>query len=181
MKIKFIYLIMFFILGIVSVNFGFSDYYSRGIDFLKNSEKFQKKNNLILSGYGINTNRTIETPIRNSIHQFDIMFNSKEQLQLKDARRRLIECIEFFLQEINNCREIRKYLNEYPFNYKGLNFSIAFDDGINNSLKSHLLSMCYSKGDKLYYVICNSDNSFEVIHEETYEEALKIVESEKNN
>ncbi len=182
MKIK-VYILIFLILILVSyfITSRSNDFYKRGNAFLENSEKFQRKNNLILSGYGINLNDTIETPKRNSIHQFYINFFSKEQLDLNTARKKLIKCIGNFLVEINNNIRIRNYIYEYPFDHRDLHFGISFYDNFNKRVQDKYISSCVLDKNKIYYEIAHSDGSFSQIHEETYEEALKIVENEKSN
>ncbi|NGX49293.1 MAG: hypothetical protein K940chlam5_00891 [Candidatus Anoxychlamydiales bacterium] len=182
MKIK-KYILLFLILTFASyfLNVKPNDFYKRGNDFLKNSKKFQKENNLILSGYGINLNESIETPERNSIHKFYVTFFSKEKLNLNAAREKLIKSIGNFLAKINNDVKIRNYIYEYPFNYKGLHFSIAFYSEEGKPRKEKYIHSCTLAENSIYYKIAYPNGTFKRIHEETYEEALKIVESQKSN
>ncbi len=182
MKIK-KYILLFLILVFAScfLNVKSNDFYKRGNDFLKNSQKFQKENNLILSGYGINLNESIETPKRNSIHKFYVTFFSKEKLNLNVAREKLINSIGNFLAKVNDDVKIRNYIYEYPFTFKGLHFSIAFYSEAGKLRKEKYIHSCTLDANNIYYDIAYPNGTFKCIHEETYEEAVKIVEREKAN
>ncbi|NGX34800.1 MAG: hypothetical protein K1060chlam1_01156 [Candidatus Anoxychlamydiales bacterium] len=182
MKIKSI-LSIFLILSVVSffMNSGFYDYKKRGNDFLKNSKKFEKENNLVLVGNGVNTDKTIDTPKRNSIHQFEVMFSSSEELNLKQARKKLTISVNRYLKEINENKKLRKYLCDYPFTNNNLFYSIFFYDKTGNLRFENNIHSCVLDGDKIYYEIAHSDGTYSFAHEETYEEALEIVKSEKSD
>ncbi len=153
----------------------YTNYYIEGTRFLCNTDVFEEKNKLYLASYGINLDATIDTPPRNSIHQFEVVFYSLEKLDMNNARKKLILCAEEYLNEINTNEELKKYLYKHPFTNKEIYFCISFFESNGQRLKDEYITSCALDEDIIYYTVEYSDGSFERIHEETYEEALGIV------
>ncbi|KPK33082.1 MAG: hypothetical protein AMS24_02180, partial [Chlamydiae bacterium SM23_39] len=103
-----------------------------------------------------------------------------EPYDIDKARELLVYAAEVFLNEFNSFEKIRPYLANYPFTSKNIDLSIFFHDEKNNSYASpHLTYVFLGYGETVNYVKKNENNQFQTVHEETYEEALAIVN--KNN
>lgn len=182
MKIK-KYVLLFLILTIISyfIESRTNNYNKTGTEFLKNSKKFEKAHNIFLSTYGLNLDETIETPERDSIHRFDVMFTSLERLKLNDSRTKIIHCVEDYLKIINNNKKLKRFLCEYPFTQNGLHFNLFFYDENTEPKDTKYIHSCTLSENIIYYKIAYPNGTFACIHRETYEEALKIVEGEKSS
>lgn len=53
-------------------------------------------------------------------------------MNLEEARRLYVEVVEDFLNRINNNKEIRSYLHDYPFTIKNLDLMIHFSEDTND-------------------------------------------------
>ncbi len=158
------------------------NYYTKGEIFIKNEVyKFAKQNDFILNAYGINIDNDSSSPEWNAIHDFYFTFYSFEKANLQQARKVLINCIENLLNEINNNKEISSYLYSAPFTYKNLDLGIFFFNKKGKPRNENYIYTCAIDEDKIYYKTAYPNGTFARIHEETYEESLKIVESEKSN
>ncbi|NGX41646.1 MAG: hypothetical protein KR126chlam4_01489 [Candidatus Anoxychlamydiales bacterium] len=157
------------------------DYYTKGETFIKNEvSKFVKQNDLILNAYGINIDNDSSSPEWNAIHDFYFTFYSLEKVNLQQARKVLINCIENLLNEINNNKELGNYLYTVPFTYKNLDLGIFFFNKKGRPRNENYIYTCAIDEDTIYYKIAYPNGTFKRIHEETYDEALKIVEREQS-
>ena len=106
-----------------------NDYFTKGELFIKKIvPKIKKQNNFFLNAHGINIDNTINSPEWNSIHDLYFTFYSLRKVNIQEARKAFIDCIETILNEINNDKEISNYLYVSPFSYKNLDLSIVFFD-----------------------------------------------------
>jgi hypothetical protein len=90
------------------------------------------------------------------------------------ARKLYVSIIESLIKIVNADKEIRPYLRDFPFTYQNCDITLSFskrDEFGTGSLS--MVALCGK--DILYYTLINGRN--EVTHEEPYEEALKIVQS----
>ncbi|NGX36524.1 MAG: hypothetical protein K1000chlam1_01370 [Candidatus Anoxychlamydiales bacterium] len=156
------------------------DYFTKGKLFIKKIvPKIKKQNNFFLNAHGINIDNTINSPDWHSIHDLYFTFYSLRKVNIQEARKAFIDCIETILNEINNDKEISNYLYVSPFSYKNLDLSIVFFDKTGSPRPKKYIYSCTLDGDIIHYEIANPDGTFAYIHKETYDEALKIVKSEK--
>ena len=157
-------------------------YYKKGEAFIKNEiPKIEKQNNLFLNAHGINIDKNIYTPEYNAIHDFYFTFFSLEKVNLQEARKILINSTKNLLHEINNNKEISNYLYSTPFTHRNLDLGISFFNKKGKHRYKNYISGCAINGNTIYYKIAYPNGTFARIHEESYDEALKIVEGEKSN
>lgn len=164
-----------------SKNISKYDYYVKGKTFIKNiASNFKKQNNFFLNAYGINVDNNKNSPYWNGIHDLYLTFYSLEKLNLQQARKELINCIDHILNELNNNDAINSYLYKFPFSYKNLDIGIFFFDEKGKPRSKEYIHSCVSNGDIIYYEIAYPDGTFAYIQEETYEEALKKLNAIQN-
>ncbi|NNM43195.1 MAG: hypothetical protein HKM07_02505 [Chlamydiae bacterium] len=140
-----------------------SENYERIADAItaETAKKLQNEKELILTGTG---------------RQMMMMgFNFYEAVNSEIARKLLICCVEEYLSAINNNEKIRPYLHEYPFTDKNVKIVIYFYNSDGSDVSSDRISVAaISKGIVTYYVKTSDNQPLKDIHEETYQEALKL-------
>jgi len=101
-------------------------------------------------------------------------------LTIKEARRKYVRGTEEFLKAINEDRKLRPYLHDFPFTHTNVQFRIAYH-GDNPSHESYpyVRFMFEAKGKLVYDSIDPSTGEFVMIHSETYEEAVDIVQAQQ--
>ncbi len=112
----------------------------------------------------------------NNVNKIDLSFNTIQNLNIAEARILIIKCTEERLKRINADKDIKPYLSHYPFTEKGIALSISFDDKDQNSVSAKFVAMVFTVNGDIYYSSYNHNKKkFQDLHEESYQEALKIV------
>lgn len=140
------------------------------------------------------------------VAEIEVIFISNSEPNIENARKIEISAIQDLLHRINVHEKIRPFLREYPFNADRVSISISFETKTGERPKDGAVAFIFLAKNKLFYrsaemklsasfplTRVNSHNEWttEIIPgelqeeliplmEETYEEALKIVESEQN-
>ena len=86
------------------------------------------------------------------------------------------------MTDINNSSEIRPYLHEYPFTAKNVEIRICISESDGSRLpldKIYYISAI--NGIVTYYIDLPEKHSRLAICEETYEEALKLINNENGS
>ena len=112
----------------------------------------------------------------NDIQMMAMSFYYYQEVNLQTARELIIYVINQYLSAINNNKEIRSYLHEYPFTAKNVEIRIW----VYNPDRSELPL------DKIYCIECingrleyyTRSNRRQAIYEETYEQASRAISSE---
>jgi len=135
-------------------------------------KKLKKEKNLYCIGFGGFGVKVVEMSALSFVHE-------GEPYDIDKARELLVYAAEVFLNEFNSFEKIRAYLANYPFTSKNIDLTIFFNDEKNYGyIAPHLIYVYLGQGGIVKYVV-DENNQFKKIHEETYEEALAIVN--KNN
>ncbi|MGM0440213.1 MAG: hypothetical protein ACQEP8_03755 [Chlamydiota bacterium] len=143
------------------------------------SDKFihdmKEEKNLYLSGYG--------GGFRGKVNFLTFSFISYEDCSLQEARSLMVECIEELLYRMNHDEELQPYLANYPANINNLRFSISFRDLNTHMHTKNPNNIAYASiiQNNIYYCIYDPSDSTTLgeIHEELYEEAVRIVKNQK--
>ncbi len=109
------------------------------------------------------------------VEELDMSFVFSEKLELKQARELMVFTVSLLLKNVNTNEEIRPYLIHYPFTAKDLYICLVSSQDQYNTI-----DVISSSSGKIRYKISGEPMSIQ-IHEETYEEALKIIEKEKED
>ncbi|VHO02453.1 hypothetical protein [Candidatus Rhabdochlamydia sp. T3358] len=135
----------------------------------KTAQKLKEKKNLYLIGTG--------GRMMNDIQAMHMSFHFYQEVDLKEARELVVYAVNEYLLDINNNEEIRPYLHEYPFTAQNVEIRIFIYKPDRSRLPPEKIYYIASINGVLEYHIRDS-NPYQAIHEETYEEALKLVNNE---
>ncbi len=131
------------------------------------SQNYMKPKGFLLSGIG--------SAMPDKIHELDVDYVSSIHVNVEQARKLFIDHSQSFLDKINGDAALRPYLVEYPFTEKNIDFRLSFE----NNLKYYdppYIAFVFLVNNKIYYnYYDNQKKKFMDAHEETYQEALKIV------
>lgn len=163
-------------MAMLSFFFGCSSFGQLSLDYEKmaheitekTAKKLDEQKKLCLIGTG--------GGMMHDIQMMAMSFNYYQEIDLKTARELIICAINEYLLEINNNKEIRPYLHEYPFTAKNIEMRIWIcePDGSYPPLdKIYYVSAI--DGILTYYLDLPETYSRRAICKETYEEALKLV------
>jgi hypothetical protein len=109
------------------------------------------------------------------VEGFDIHLASNQQLDLQSARRMYISIMERLLAAINQDKSLRTYLAEYPFPASRLEVMLSPMFYTPEQSKGDLVSLIFMIDNRIVYSKETSSRKHVNMHEETYDEALRIV------
>ncbi|PIS02051.1 MAG: hypothetical protein COT85_07900 [Chlamydiae bacterium CG10_big_fil_rev_8_21_14_0_10_42_34] len=154
------------------------------------SNRINVDTGLILSAYGINNALQKGSHVVNGTADFYVSYKlvktRKDSVSLEEARTLLVNIAESLHKEINSNQEIRPYLDFFPFPTDHIVVSLYFVDENQVGLGSGISDVYFSKGKIEYeryeiekYTGPNSAmGKHYVVHEESYEDALKKVKEQ---
>lgn len=155
---------------------------ARAIDAVTNrfTEEMKRNEHFVLSSSGGKNSKT-------TVEIITLGYDTGKKLDVREGRILLVKCVSKLLEELNASKELRPYLDHYPFSAKGIRFSIhsydqkreKFGDG---ALAYVLLSyLGQSQKTVVHYRTYDPiTDDYITCHQESYEEAEKIVRSEEN-
>ncbi|MCH9612754.1 MAG: hypothetical protein S4CHLAM102_12510 [Chlamydiia bacterium] len=174
-KLKYALFVGLFFIGIspsISYSGGRSDVSKResAVDkvLLKAAKTIEKEIGIDCIGTGGGTMHGVE--------MLSLSFQQNGELDIPSARVKIVKAGEIFLEEINSCKELRKYLIPCPFTPKNIEICIlVFDVNRNNLPFDKLQCVSTNKGTVKYRVDSPDRNTFCVVEKETYEEAREKI------
>jgi len=111
-----------------------------------------------------------------NIDSFALEFDSEEKVKLEEARKLFIQTVENFTEKVNENKEVRPFLKRFPISYENTRISLSFDKAKNFPPEDKYVYYIYViKGDIYYRGYDSSKRELFSIHQEPYEEALRIV------
>ena len=139
----------------------------------------------------------------NDVAEIGVFFISYQKSTVENARKMEVNAIQELVRRINDHEKIRPYLREYPFNQNRVDVSISFRTETDNRPLDGSVALVFLAKNKIFYKTAemkmsepvpltriNKNNEWtkELIPgklqeelvpllEETYEEALKIVQT----
>ncbi len=116
-----------------------------------------------------------------SIRMMALGFDLFQEVDLMEARKLMVYVITEYLKAINDSKEIRPYLQNYPFNPKNIEIRIWIQTPDRQDVPLDKIAYISSINAILTHDLPRETGSY--VHrelcEETYEEALKIVQDEE--
>src|SRR5262249_19597302 len=106
-----------------------------------------------------------------------LTFVTEKKIDVKEARYLLLNICEQLLYQINASEEIRPWLTDVPFTGNNLDLRIGFNKENLKDVDPPYIASAYALKGKVYYSV-SVNGMFKDVHEETYEEALKIYQEE---
>ena len=108
-----------------------------------------------------------------------ISFNCYRTLSIDQARGLIVICVREYLTQINKNTEIRTFLYNYPFSPENIEVSIYFYQPNGNEILNGQLCAVTTINGRIDYKTIRSEYQYELLKEETFEEALQILEKQK--
>lgn len=102
-----------------------------------------------------------------------LYFKKYQRTNLEDARRLYVSIVEEFVRKMNHHSYSEKKITFYD-----VNINLSFFNKSSKFFTDHSPAAVIRKGDMVVFLY-DAGDSVEVLHEETYEEALRIVNDEK--
>lgn len=111
-----------------------------------------------------------------------VAFQSNKPILKDEARRLILSISEEFLKKINENEEIRPQLQNFPFTIKNIEVAIFFTNPDGTDAKDPYIGVVGNTEGKIRYKTNDPDKEYgyKTWEEETYEEAVAIVEGQKN-
>ena len=109
-----------------------------------------------------------------------VSFEKDQKIDLSEARKLIVECTDEFVSEINSSLDLKKHLFSVPFTYENIKISILFVDQKEHEFVSppFISAIRISEGEIRYKI--HENDHLKMVKEETYEEALEILEQSEN-
>ena len=137
----------------------------------KTAKKLKEQKDLILIGTG--------GKMMGDIQAMDMSFDYYHEVDLKTARKLLIDSVQEYLSDINSNDKIRKYLHKYPFTAKNVEIVIFFRSPDGFKVPPGKINIAAAnQGKVIYYIDYPEKHTIKSIYKETYEEALQAISSE---
>ena len=118
-----------------------------------------------------------------NVKELDLMCESYQQVNTEEARKLVVECVNRILEKVNADEEIRPYLENFPFTANNIEFGILFfQKKDKHFVKDGFIASAGSLKGKLYYRVFDATEptTLNTIHEEPFEEGLRIVMQEND-
>jgi hypothetical protein len=111
---------------------------------------------------------------------FTIHFHLDKKYNIEKARPILIDVTNKFLTKLNQHDQLKKAL-EHEFTIHNINIALLFDDSDSFDPNSHIVVARIGPRNLIKYKTMSSNNKrLELVKEETYEEALQILNQNNN-
>jgi hypothetical protein len=114
-----------------------------------------------------------------------ISYSSNQKLNVAQTRELFVEIEEELIRKYNENEEIRPYLDNFPFTSNNIELSLTFFDKSYEFMSDGFVAYAVIIKGIIYYSTDSHDstrgNPLVDLHEEPYEEALRIVREAKNS
>ncbi len=113
------------------------------------------------------------------MHQIKMLylgFNYHQSIDVNRARELLVKAVQDFASEINGDERIRSYLDKFPFEPKSIHIDLFVLDRKGKDFGEGKLCVATANNGVLTYRAHDSNKSYIILYQETYEEALQIVQ-----
>lgn len=114
----------------------------------------------------------------NQVRMMAISFEQLGEITMEQGRELIVYCINEYLSAINASEEIKPFLIHYPFTTEDIQIEIfVYDKNHRDVPLGALCVLCEIDGILKYKIKEPDPIIFKQIHKETYDEAVKIVET----
>lgn len=110
------------------------------------------------------------------INKISLDYYNYQKATLAQAREILLSGINELLVKANNCEILKDRIKSNRLTYKELKYGIAFLQPSGKFVTEEYIASAYLQDEIIYYSIYKDDRLIH-IHEEPYEDSLKIVDS----
>ncbi|MCE5294366.1 MAG: hypothetical protein LLF94_07100 [Chlamydiales bacterium] len=137
----------------------------------KVAKKIHNEKNLLPIGTG--------GGMRGDIKMMAISFSYQQEVDIPTARELLVYCVEEYLSAINADEKVRPFLHNFPFTAKNIEIRIFFSTKNDEDVPVGKLSIASAIKGGVRYKANNHNYTLDILREETYEEALKLIQQNK--
>jgi len=118
----------------------------------------------------------------NEITMSSISFELAHSMSQEECRKVILDCAQLFLKEINSDAQLTPYLSVKPFGYKNIEVLIFMSHPDRSRPLHPSISVVSLTDGIIKYRTVNPENTYEYksVVRETYEEALRKVQSSDN-
>jgi len=112
------------------------------------------------------------------VKKLALSFNCYHPLSVDDSRALIVKCVNEYVKSVNDDKEIRPYLHDYPFTEKNIELVIFFyEDNQFTKIEPGQVSNVSTINGKVFYKTRSAEDQYkrETLHEESYAEAVRIV------
>lgn len=113
-----------------------------------------------------------------NIKKMHLSLRSKNVLSIDEARIQIVNAIQLYLNNVNKNEKVRPYLANYPFTPKNIEIILFIFREDEEELAVGRLAVVSNYREKVRYEVVKSKYHNEVVFEESFEEAKRIVEAE---
>lgn len=115
------------------------------------------------------------------IEMLGMKLDYANEVDLNKARALLVTSIQTYLDEINHSKEIRRYIKKYPFTASNLEIGIYVHEPDGSDVPKDKLFYLSAVDGVLYYYLDNVKGYPRIVlHQETYDDALKMLTDIEN-
>lgn len=133
------------------------------------AKEYKKSHGWILDGLGAGGPADLETLF--------LSYETDQQVDISEARKLYVDCMESVLARLNSDIEIRPLLRDFPATWKNIELDLSFND-LNAVGKISRLAVI--NGNLCYWTFEEDHFSqHKVTFEEPYEEAVRIVHEQR--
>jgi hypothetical protein len=111
------------------------------------------------------------------IKRLNLAFQYRHPIDIEGGRELLMQAANVFLEEVNTNEKIRPYLDIYPFEPKNIKIIVSLQDSDGRNVSDGELALITFRDGVLQYKFNDLNSSFYRVVEETYEEALEIIQN----
>lgn len=113
------------------------------------------------------------------LRKLNMCFQQKGELSVKQARKLIVYCVNEYLSAINSNEKLKPYLTHSPFTPADIEIKIFIFKKDQTDVDEGVLSVVSEMGGKIKYRPQLEGLGLGIYQEETFEEAVKILEAEK--
>jgi hypothetical protein len=113
------------------------------------------------------------------IRMLSVTFQCSQAAEIHQARELILECVHIFLEAINSTKGLEPCVTQFPFNYKNVDLTIFFTKKSTLKLAESPLISVVSTDEGILKYKTTREGELKIIKKETYEEALKNRERDK--
>jgi len=114
-----------------------------------------------------------------NVNNIFLSFHVIKEVKLEEARKMYVEMVSDLLNRINQDEEVRPYLSHFPYTAKGVSIQLVFFSHPDISPPPENIAIVSMLNGNIRYGINNPKTELYVdIHQETYDDAVRIVNSQ---
>ena len=109
-----------------------------------------------------------------------LSFQGCYRLDVSAARRLYIDGVEDLLHRYNTDKVVRPYLHNFPFTLSNLDIALLLENRSGGFVPRNFVASVFNVDNRIIYCYFDEEqNGLLDLHEESYEDAVRIVHAER--